>query len=169
MITGIFLPLLIALTVGMVAPNTSIEPAFEYGGILGKLLADYLVTVLGRFGTYLFALGAVLISIVLTTNLRPSVIVEFLIAKYKYLIAFILETPKAFERSENQINTKKQQKSFRDFSIKKSNNTSTFLTPKEREAISKALEKEEEAQNDPLHPSVNTINKTNKTFPDSNK
>ncbi|MFC1551639.1 DNA translocase FtsK 4TM domain-containing protein [Candidatus Latescibacterota bacterium] len=88
-VTGIFLPLLAALTVTIGEDNTRVEPAFRYGGILGGLVAHYMVTYLGRAGTYLIAIGSMLVSLVLTTNLKPSTAVEFLIAVIKPFVKMI--------------------------------------------------------------------------------
>jgi len=79
-VAGLFIPLLMALTIDIGADNTRVDPAFHFGGALGGLMAHYLVTYLGRIGTYLVSLGAVLIVIVLTTNIRPSNFVELAIA-----------------------------------------------------------------------------------------
>ncbi|MFC1650219.1 DNA translocase FtsK [Candidatus Latescibacterota bacterium] len=93
-VAGVFLPLLAALTVSIGDDNTRVEPAFRYGGILGGLVAHYMVTYLGRAGTYLVSIGAVLISLVLTTNLKPSTAVEFLIVVVKPFVKIIVELPK---------------------------------------------------------------------------
>jgi DNA segregation ATPase FtsK/SpoIIIE, S-DNA-T family len=93
-VAGIFLPLLVALTVTIGEDNTRVEPAFRYGGILGGLVAHYMVTYLGRAGTYLVSIGSVLISLVLTTNLKPSSFLEFLIAVIKPFVKMIAALPK---------------------------------------------------------------------------
>ncbi|MFC1489956.1 DNA translocase FtsK 4TM domain-containing protein [Candidatus Latescibacterota bacterium] len=82
------------MTVSIGDDNTRVEPAFRYGGILGGLVAHYMVTYLGRAGTSLIALGSVLISLVLTTNLKPSTAVEFLIAVIKPFVKIIAGLPK---------------------------------------------------------------------------
>ncbi len=88
-VTGIFLPLLAALTVTIGEDNTRVEPAFRYGGILGGMVAHYMVTYLGRAGTFLVAAGSILISLVLTTNIKPSTFIEFLIAVLKPFVKML--------------------------------------------------------------------------------
>lgn len=94
---GIFLPLLIALTVDIGSGNTLVEPAFRFGGVFGGMLAHTLVSFLGKLGTYLLALGAVLITVVMTTNIRLSSLAASLMQAIKSLGAKLMSV---FEREE---------------------------------------------------------------------
>jgi len=165
-VTGLFVPLLIALTVDIGADNTRVEPAFRYGGILGGLLAHYMVTYLGMVGTYLISLVAILISLVLTTNMKPSTAVEFLLAAFRPFVKIMAETPEKFKESKQLVKTKTPQESHKDSKKAEPKVHRPFLTPLELEEISKALEKEDEIQEDPLRPIVEQKNYY-KTFTDS--
>jgi len=154
-VTGLFVPLLIALTVDIGADNTRVEPAFRYGGIFGGLLAHYMVTYLGRVGTYLVSLGAVLISLVLTTNLKPSTAVEFLIAAFRPYIKIIAETPGIFIKRKKSAARKTPRVDIEEPEKAVPVDESPFLTPVEGEA-----------QEGPLQPDVEP-SIDYKTFPDS--
>ena len=154
-VTGFFVPLLIALTVDIGADNTRVEPAFRYGGIFGGLLAHYMVTYLGRVGTILVSLGTILISLVLTTNLKPSTAVEFLIAALRPFVKIIAESPRIFRRSKKPAKEKTPRIVPEEPEEIESVDESPFLTPVE-----------EETQEDTVEPGVEpSINY--KTFPGS--
>ena len=131
LVTGLFLPLLAALTVDIGADNTRIEPAFRYGGILGGFFAHYMLTYLGRIGAYLVSLGFILISIVLTTRFKPSTVVDIVIAVSKPLVNFIVEGMKQNTATGKPAKRKARQKLTKDGGTTEYEEESPFLTPVE--------------------------------------
>ncbi len=140
-IAGLFIPLLISLTLDIGADNTRVEPAFQYGGVLGGLIAHYMVTYLGRFGTYLVSLGSILIVIVLTTNIRPSNFAELLIAVAKPFVNMAIAGIKALkpepkpepEPSRRSMSTPQKDKNTVE-SAADDTDENPFLTPMEDDA-----------------------------------
>ncbi|MFC1693609.1 DNA translocase FtsK [Candidatus Latescibacterota bacterium] len=93
-ILGLFLPLLVALTVDIGSDNTLAIPAFSYGGVLGGLLANLMITGLGRLGAYIVSLAAVLVALVFSTKLKPSTMVDFMIACVKWIAMIVARVAK---------------------------------------------------------------------------
>jgi len=89
LIAGLFIPLLVALTADIGTDNTRVEPAFRYGGVFGGFLAHFMVTYLGRLGAYLVSIAAILVTVVLTTNLKPSTVVELVIRAFSPFAALV--------------------------------------------------------------------------------
>jgi len=83
-VVGVFLPLLATLFIDIDADKTI--PSTGYGGIFGVFLAYLLVNYLGRLGAFLISFAAILIAVVIATNLKPSTIVEFVLFGIKKLI-----------------------------------------------------------------------------------
>lgn len=73
---GMFSPLLISLVVDTGSDNTLALPAFHYGGVVGGITAGYLVSYLGKVGAYLVSIASMLITLVLTTTIKISSLVE---------------------------------------------------------------------------------------------
>ena len=139
LVTGLFLPLLAALTVDIGADNTRVEAAFRYGGILGGFFAHYMVTYLGRIGAYLVSLGFILISLVLTTRLKPSTAVDFVIAVFRPLLNFVVENIKKSTIIKKPLKRKTRQKFAKDSDRTEYEDESPFLTPIEEESPSERL------------------------------
>ena len=76
---GIFLPMLAGLSMDIGSGNTLAVPNFRFGGIFGGLLAGFMTTYLGRLGAFVVSLTLIIVVIVLTTNLKPSTAVEWII------------------------------------------------------------------------------------------
>jgi DNA segregation ATPase FtsK/SpoIIIE, S-DNA-T family len=73
---GLFCPILIALILDTGSGNTLALPAYDYGGVTGGLVAGALVSWLGAVGAFLASVGAMLVTLVLATTLKPSSVVE---------------------------------------------------------------------------------------------
>jgi len=131
LVTGLFLPLLIALTVDIGADNTRVDPASRYVGILGGLFAHYMVTYLGRIGAYIVSLGFILISIVLTTRLKPSTAVDFIIAVFRPLVNFAVKSLKKLGAGKKPAKRKTRQKFAEEHDRTEYEDESPFLTPLE--------------------------------------
>ena len=127
-----------------------------------------MVTFLGRLGTYLLSLGAILISLVLTTNLKPSAAIEFLITAFKPFIKIMAEIPEIFKESKQSAKSQKPRENRKIIEKTEPKVHKPFLTPLERKEISKALDIEDDITEDPLQPSFRSINKY-KTSSDSHQ
>ena len=77
LVLGLFIPLAISI-VGGVSSSAS------YGGIIGVFLASQMVTWLSRFGAFLAVLTIILVTVVLTTSLKISTMVEYLLSAGKW-------------------------------------------------------------------------------------
>ena len=88
-ITGFFIPLILTISVDIGTDNTI--PTKGYSGFIGAYFAYIMVTYLGRIGTYLVSFAAVLTVVVLTTRLKPSTFVEFIIASFRPLVNLIAD------------------------------------------------------------------------------
>ena len=126
---GVFLPLLVALIADIGADNTRVEPAFRYGGIVGGLLAHNLVTYLGKTGTYLVSLAVLLVALVLTTNLKPSTLVEFIGAVFKPLGSTIIDIVKHAAKRTRPYRRTRQNSMPDGRIVEKHADDSSFLTP----------------------------------------
>ncbi len=82
-VLGVFLPLLATLVFEIGSETTIPGSESSYGGILGVLMAYGMVTYLGRIGATLVSLAAVLIVVVLSTNLKPSTLLEYTLGAVK--------------------------------------------------------------------------------------
>lgn len=82
-IAGLFVPLLFALGSDNGSDNTRMETGFHYGGVLGGLFAHFMVTYAGKAGSYIVAISAILVTVVMTTNLRPSSLIEAIAEFFK--------------------------------------------------------------------------------------
>lgn len=138
LVTGLFLPILVALAVDIGADNTRVEPAFRYGGIIGGFFAHYMVTYLGRIGAYLVSLGSILISLVLTTRLKPSTAVDFVVAVFRPLVNFTVASLKKLWTRIKSAKRKIRQKFAKERDRTEYEDESPFLTPIE-EAPSERL------------------------------
>lgn len=76
LVFGLFGPLLAGLVTDIGSGNTLVLPAYEYGGVVGGLTAGALVSWLGTVGAYLFSIAAMLVTLVLTTTIKPSSVIE---------------------------------------------------------------------------------------------
>ncbi len=76
LVFGLFGPMLAALIMNSGSAGQLTVPAYEYGGVAGGLAADALVSWLGTVGAYLTAIAAMLVTLVLSTTITPSAIVE---------------------------------------------------------------------------------------------
>ena len=98
---GLFLPLLVSVSID-IGSNTTIPGSHaRYGGILGVYLAYFMVTYIGRSGTFLLSIAVILVSAVLTTNLKPSTLVEYVLSASKLFIDSV-------SRMIQRIKTKKK-------------------------------------------------------------
>lgn len=80
LVFGMFGPLLIALVMDTGSGNTLAIPAFHYGGVVGGITAGYLITYLGKVGAYLVSIGSMLVTLVLTTTIKFSSLVDGIVA-----------------------------------------------------------------------------------------
>ncbi len=157
LVTGMFLPLLVALTVDIGADNTRVEPAFRYGGILGGFFAHYMVIYLGKIGAYLVSIASILISLVLTTRLKPSTAVDFVIAVFGPIVNFIVENIKNLFISEKPLKRKSPIKFDEERYSQDAGDDGSFPIPFE-----------EEIPSEPFKPGIEpTINYKMPKFPES--
>ncbi len=80
LVFGMFAPLLLSLVMDTGSGNTLAVPAFHYGGVVGGVTAGYLVTWLGKAGAYLISIGSMLVTLVLTTTIKFSSLVDAAVA-----------------------------------------------------------------------------------------
>jgi len=78
-VLGVFLPQLATILFDIGSASTVPGAESSYGGALGVLLSFALVTSLGRIGAFIFSLACVLVTVVLTTNIKPSTMVDAVI------------------------------------------------------------------------------------------
>ncbi len=79
-VLGLFVPLLLTLLLEIGAESTVPSADTSFGGILGALLYNLMFTYLGRMGAILLSLTIVLVAVALGTSLRPSTMLEYLMA-----------------------------------------------------------------------------------------
>ena len=73
---GIFLPLFASLITGAGESSTIPDAGSSYGGILGVFLSFLFVTYIGRIGAALIVIALLLVTVVITTGLKPSSMVD---------------------------------------------------------------------------------------------
>lgn len=76
LVFGLFGPMLAALVMNSGSTAQVTVPAYEYGGVVGGLTADALISWFGTVGAYLTAIAAMLVTLVLATTITLSAIVE---------------------------------------------------------------------------------------------
>lgn len=141
-VLGLFLPLLAGLVADIGSGNTLATPTFRFGGVVGGLLANFMITYLGKAGTFLLSLAAILVTVVLTTSIKLSTIADWLLDHLKALgmvfaDAFrgggdedeLLEEP---ERKPRRKRTSKKEPE-PEFDKGPGDDGSPFLTPMEGE------------------------------------
>ena len=149
-VLGFFLPLLIGLTVDIGSGNTLAVPNFTYGGIAGGLLAGCMTTYLGKVGAFLISLTLIFVVIVLTTSIKPSTVVDWIIALLKPLG---VAAAQMFRKSFTQRKTSKK-KIIR--SDEKSEQPDELEEPHKPETESPFLTPlEDEIDDEPLRPEIN--------------
>ncbi len=77
LVLGVFLPQLLTILMTIGAETTVPGADASYGGMLGALLSYVMVTYLGRIGAFLLSLAFILVTVVLTTNIKPSSMVDY--------------------------------------------------------------------------------------------
>ena len=97
-----------------------------------------MVTYLGKIGTFLIALGSILISLVLTTNIKPSTAFEALIAVLRPLIRTIIGSFSGLFHHETAPKRKKSRAVKKELA-EDDENDSPFLSPMEEEAIGETI------------------------------
>ena len=133
-VSGIFLPILIGLIADIGSGNTRAEPSFRLGGILCGILTGFMITYIGKIGTFLLSFTAMLVTVVLTTGIKPSTMVEWVINILKPVGAVIVEPMKNREKTAPQKSSKPskstKRKSLEDFETEEAiGDESPFLTP----------------------------------------
>ncbi|MHB9028423.1 MAG: DNA translocase FtsK [Candidatus Latescibacterota bacterium] len=83
LVFGLFGPLLAALIMDTGSGNTLAVPAFGYGGITGGIAAGLMISSLGKVGAYLVSIAAMLVTVVFTTTIKPSSLVERIVARMR--------------------------------------------------------------------------------------
>ncbi|MBN1294749.1 MAG: DNA translocase FtsK 4TM domain-containing protein [Candidatus Latescibacteria bacterium] len=150
-VVGIFLPVLAGLIADIGSGNTMAVPAFRFGGIFCGLLTGFMITYIGKVGAFLLSLTAVLVAVVLTTGIKPSSMVEWVIDLLKPLGAVIVEPMRNREETTSPKLSKssksKKEKNFEDNTEEFKSDESPFLTPVGEEA-------EKEAQLPGIEPTI---------------
>ena len=77
---GLFLPLLVSLIMDLGSQVAIPDADTNFGGALGALLANVLTSNIGRPGAIILSLAVSLVALVLTTEIKPSTLVERLLA-----------------------------------------------------------------------------------------
>jgi DNA segregation ATPase FtsK/SpoIIIE, S-DNA-T family len=77
---GLFLPLLVSLVMDIGSTVTIPDADTNFGGALGALLTSVLTASIGRPGAIILSIAVSLVALVLTTDIKPSTIVERLLA-----------------------------------------------------------------------------------------
>lgn len=141
---GIFLPLLLTLVFEIGADTTVPVAETSYGGILGVLLTYWCVTYLGRVGAVILSLAVILVSLVFSTNLKPSTIAEYIM---KFFVALTNLIKKSFPKPEKRVKKSslaKAQKTTPAFPMSDEKaetfeDETPFLTPVEEESDSESF------------------------------
>ena len=131
---GIFLPLIASLTADIGSDSTI--PSSGPGGMFGTLFAHLLVSYIGRTGSYLISLAAILVSVVLTTSLKPSTVVEHIINMIRSLEEMTKSPQLKPEKSSKKASGKSDeivQEEIEGRLPEKPVDESPFLTPVEDE------------------------------------
>ena len=135
---GIFLPLLAGFVANIASDNTLTIPEITYGGGLGTLLDYYMITYLGKVGAFIVSITVILITIVLTTNLKPSTMVEWVIDLFKPLADMIAGSLRRPEKSRQKPSPKSPVIDEELTAESEEEEESSFLTPVEEEPRKKA-------------------------------
>ena len=161
-VLGVFLPLLGTLTFEIGSDTTIPGSGSSYGGIIGVLMAYGMVTYLGRIGAILVSLAAVLVAVVLSTNLKPSTLLDYALRAVKYIFDSVKSSKSAAEKrkKEKPPKTKKAPPEIAGIDRKTGayEEETPFLTPVEEEP-------QEEAVTPPLEPAIRYQTPPERTFP----
>jgi DNA segregation ATPase FtsK/SpoIIIE, S-DNA-T family len=107
---GLFIPLLVSLTLSIGSDTTIPDSAHSYGGMIGVFLENTMVTYLGRIGAFLISLSAILVTLVITTNLKPSTMVEYIVYAAKFVfnsLAAVMSKPGTVKKTAAHKKTQK--------------------------------------------------------------
>jgi len=139
-VLGLFIPLIAGLVADIGSGNTIAAPTFRFGGLMGGLLANFMITYLGKTGTFLLSLAAILVTVVLTTSLKLSTIAEWLWVHIKSLGTVFADAfhggdseDDLYEEPARKPRRKKASKSEPELDNGPGDDGSPFLTPLEGE------------------------------------
>lgn len=109
-VLGVSLPLLASLVFQLGDDTTIPDASTSFGGMLGIMAAYAMTTYLGRAGAILVTLAVVLVDLVLSTNLKPSTMVEYGIAGAKGVAGWFMGALKSRTEEKKSTGSKRSGK-----------------------------------------------------------